>query len=130
MYTTSYTVNYLREAQLFHEEFPDYTLLWLYFNVKKKHQILFLFQLFTSYFSRPIKYIFHGSVEFNLTVRALGQKFFMTFRADDVTGRTILGGTKCAFSLVYVVFIVVLFLLLFSSLFPLLLLLLRNIHHL
>ncbi|XP_078370477.1 uncharacterized protein LOC144654268 isoform X2 [Oculina patagonica] len=49
--------------------------------------------LFTSYFSQPLKCIFHGSVEFNITVRALGQKFSLTFTANDVIGKTILGGT-------------------------------------
>ena len=58
---------------------------------------LFLFQLFTKYFSRPIKSMFHGSVEFNLTMRALGQRFFLTFHVSSVTGKTILGGKKCSF---------------------------------
>ena len=41
--------------------------------------------------------MFHGSVEFNLTMRALGQKFFLTFHASSVTGKTILGGKKRSF---------------------------------
>ena len=36
--------------------------------------------------------MFHGSAEFNLTVRALGQRFFLTFYASSVTGKTVLGG--------------------------------------
>ncbi len=67
----------------------------------------FLFQLFTSYFSHPIKCIFHGSVEFNITVRALGQKFSLTFTANDVIGKTILGGKKCALYLIVFVVVVV-----------------------
>ena len=36
--------------------------------------------------------MFHGSAEFNLTVRALGHRFFLTFYASSVTGKTVLGG--------------------------------------
>ena len=69
-------------------------------------EFLFLFQLFTKYFSRPIKIMFHGSVEFNLTVRALGQRFFLTFYASSVTGKIILGGKKCSFCYFVIYFIV------------------------
>ena len=60
----------------------------------KQPESLFLFQLFTVYFSRPIKSVFHGTVEFNFTVRALGQRFSLKFYASSVTGKTILGGKK------------------------------------
>ena len=46
--------------------------------------------------------MFHGSAEFNLTVRALGQRFFLTFYASSVTGKTVLGGkTEMFFFLLF-----------------------------
>ena len=63
----------------------------------KYQESLFLFQLFTKYFSRPIKSVLYGSVDFNLTMRALGQRFFLTFHVSSVTGKTILGGKKRSF---------------------------------
>lgn len=77
----------------------------------KYQESLFLFQLFTKYFSRPIKSMFHGSVEFNLTMRALGQRFFLTFHASRVTGKTILGGKKRSFINLFLIWMQLLFLL-------------------
>ena len=78
--------------------------------ILKYHCPLCLFQLFTSYFSRPIKFMFHGSVGFNFTVRALGQRFVLTFHTNDVIGKAKLGGKKTSlhFIVVFVVVVVVL----------------------
>ena len=72
-------------------------VLFIRIYYSKYLESLFLFQLFTKYFSRPIKSMFHGSVEFNFTVRALGQRFFLKFYASSVTGKSILGGKKRSF---------------------------------
>ena len=105
---------------------PSCNLLVIRIYYSKYLELLFLFQLFTNYFSRPIKSIFHGSVEFNFTVRALGQKLFLTFFARGVTGKTILGGKKCSFYYFVIIVIVAVVVGGGGLLLPLLLLLLKG----
>lgn len=48
--------------------------------------------LLTAYFSQPIMWVFRGSVDFNITLRALGQGFTLTFHENDITGKAKFGG--------------------------------------
>ena len=68
------------------------------FHIQLEHnsKSLFLFQLFTRYFSQPIKCIFHGSVEFTFSIQALGERFSLTFHANRVVGKAQLGGKHCS----------------------------------
>ena len=59
---------------------------------------LFLFQLFTTFYTQPIKSIFNGSVGFNITVQALGQRIILSFHVTSVMGKTNFGGKKIVFS--------------------------------
>lgn len=59
---------------------------------------LFLFQLFTTFFTQPIKGIFNGSVGFNITVQALGQRIILSFHVTSVMGKANFGGKKIVFS--------------------------------
>jgi len=56
-------------------------------------------QIFTRYFSRPITWVFNGSAEFNITLRALGQSFTLYFYSREITGKAKFGGKRVSDSL-------------------------------
>lgn len=56
---------------------------------------MFFFQVFSKYFSQPIKCVFHGSIEFNITLQALGKTFVLSFYSNEVIGKAKFGGEEC-----------------------------------
>ena len=58
--------------------------------------LIFFLQIFTSYFSKPIRFVFQGSVELNITLHSLGEALPLTFYSSDVIGKATFGGVKCS----------------------------------
>ena len=39
--------------------------------------------------------MFHGSIEFNITLQALGETFVLAFHSNEVIGKAKFGGEEC-----------------------------------